>query len=58
MEVLISANKKILFLVRSLRMSSLYKRSQFNYVVQKENGYVIYNTLYNSLTKLTVNEHE
>jgi len=58
MEVLISANKKILFFVRSLRMGGPYKRSRFNYVVQKENGYVIYNTLYNSLTKLTVSEHE
>lgn len=30
-----------------------YKRSQFNYVSRSKDGYLIYNTLYNSLTRIT-----
>ncbi len=35
-----------------------YKRSRFNYVCSKENGHLIYNTLYNSLSRLKEEEYQ
>ena len=39
-------------------MKQKYKKSQFNYVSANQNGYIIYNTLYNSLTRLSQKEYE
>lgn len=38
-------------------MQTEYKRSQFNCVCKKENEYLIYNTLYNSLSRLSEQEY-
>ena len=35
-----------------------YKKSEFNYVHEKEDYVLIYNTLYNSLIRLDLNEYE
>lgn len=35
-----------------------YKLSRFNYVTQNQSGVIIYNTLYNSLTRLSYEEYE
>lgn len=39
-------------------MNRKYKKSQFNYEGNTQNGYVIYNTLYNSLTRLSEEEYQ
>lgn len=39
-------------------MNQKYKKSQFNYESNTQNGYVIYNTLYNSLTRLSEEEYQ
>ena len=38
-------------------MSKKYKKSQFNYECKTQNGYMIYNTMYNSLTRLSNEEY-
>lgn len=38
-------------------MKKKYKRSQFNYVCNSKTGHIIYNTLYNSLTRLSEDEY-
>ena len=39
-------------------MEQKYKRSRFNYVRKKQDEYLLYNTLYNSLTRLSPREYE
>lgn len=39
-------------------MKRKYKKSQFNYVSDSKNGHIIYNTLYNSLTRLSDEEYD
>lgn len=39
-------------------MKQKYKKSQFNYISNSKNGHIIYNTLYNSLTRLSDEEYE
>jgi len=39
-------------------MAKKYKKSRFNYVNPSRQGYLIYNTLYNSLTRLSEEEYE
>lgn len=39
-------------------MKRKYKKSQFNYVSDSKNGHIIYNTLYNSLTRLSDKEYD
>ena len=39
-------------------MGVMYKKSQFNYIVHFEKGCLIYNTLYNSLSRLSTEEYK
>lgn len=39
-------------------MKKRYKKSQYNYVCKTQTGYLIYNTLYNSLSRLSEDEYE
>ena len=39
-------------------MQQKYKKSRFNYISNSQNGHIIYNTLYNSLTRLSDEEYE
>ncbi len=39
-------------------MKRKYKKSQFNYVSDSKNGHIIYNTLYNSLIRLSNEEYD
>ena len=39
-------------------MKKKYKKSRFNYVSDTKNGIIIYNTLYNSLTRLSEEEYD
>ena len=38
-------------------MGIAWRKSRFNYVVRNQSGYLIYNTLYNSLTRLNTDEY-
>ena len=62
MDVIISGNKNIIKFMYSmencLHFSDEGKVSKFNYVQNDKNGYLIYNTLYNSLVRLNPLEYE
>lgn len=60
MQTIISANSTIVNLLRAEQPQNLeiYKPSKFNYYVKSKRGYVVYNTLCNSLHKFTFLEYE
>ena len=62
MDVIISGNESVLKMISSLHCEKLdecvWKPSVFNYVQLSNENYLIYNTLYNSLVRLTNSEYE
>lgn len=62
MDVIISGNKNILKCLYStvnyLNFNDEVSPSKFNYIQKNKQGYLIYNTLYNSLVRLTSLEYE
>lgn len=62
MDIIISGNKNIIKFIYSsenyTEFSNEIKVSTFNYIQKDKNGYLVYNTLYNTLVRLTPLEYE
>ncbi len=62
MDILISANEKVIQTLHSLQTKKLdtdsFKPSQFNYYQSAKSNWLVYNTLYNTLARLTNLEYE
>lgn len=62
MDILISGNEKVIETLHALQRKKVsayfFKPSQFNYYQPTKNNWLVYNTLYNTLARLTNSEYE